>query len=686
MANYDLGTVGFTFQNTGAEETASDVSLVVQAIERAEKQFDSLQKALNRGKLSQEQYQRGVQQTEATIDRLTRVMQNQGSAIEQQAFAYGRAGRGLNEFGFYAQQVGYQVGDFFVQVQSGTNFLVAFGQQFTQLAGLIPGVFGAILGIGVSALTALGAGLMRSSESARTFQDALTSANDVLSETKDLAALARGDVAVLTEEFGRLTPATRALAEARVALGLRDMSDAAKALRDELTEMYNGNAWLNVSRAEELYAAFGFAGNASRQLEAALVDLKNQETLQGQADAATRLRELFISMAGPVQSMTKDELAFYLSIVDAEQATRNLLDRTGEVKDETSGWKRMLEGVKTVLDSIDGMALSVSLDLQSTASGWASEFLGKLTTGLENKAEYVKAVGGGRGLGMGGPELDPYGFRKQLDRVPAGKSGSSGSKRSGGGGGKGQTQEEYIQELIREDEQKRKLIGVSQEEQTASEREFKVREKLRDLKGSVTEAEIQATLRQMDATQKLIEQENRREAIISSASKTIEDAFMSMIDGSKSVADAFKGMIRDILLNVYRQNVVSPIGDMLSGAFKGAFQANGGAWNNGVQMFANGGVVGSPTMFGHSGGIGIMGEAGPEAIMPLKRGKNGKLGVQVDGNGGAVNIVQNFSFAANGDESVKRIIAQAAPQIAQMTQKQIIDSRRRGGSMKATFG
>lgn len=626
MANYDLGTVGFTFQNTGAEETASDVSLVVQAIERAEKQFDSLQKALNRGKLSQEQYQRGVQQTEATIDRLTRVMQNQGSAIEQQAFAYGRAGRGLNEFGFYAQQVGYQVGDFFVQVQSGTNFLVAFGQQFTQLAGLIPGVFGAILGIGVSALTALGAGLMRSSESARTFQDALTSANDVLSETKDLAALARGDVAALTEEFGRLTPATRALAEARVALGLRDMSDAAKALRDELTEMYNGNAWLNVSRAEELYAAFGFAGNASRQLEAALVDLKNQETLQGQADAATRLRELFISMAGPVQSMTKDELAFYLSIVDAEQATRNLLDRTGEVKDETNGWKRMLEGVKTVLDSIDGMALSVSLDLQSTASGWASEFLGKLTSGLENKAEYVKAVGGGRGLGMGGPELDPYGFRKQLSRVPKAKTGSSG-----GGGGGGKRQEDLRREI--------------------------------------------------ELTKELTQAEKDRQSIIRSVDNALEDGFMSMVEGTKSVKDAFKSMARDIIKELYRvlviQRMVGSITgglDLFSGPSTGSFGLPFGGAN------ASGGSMVTGKSY-------LVGENGPELVIPRHSGTVVNANQTSAMGGGSEGFTQNLSINVTGSDAamVRTEVAKMIPQITNATKSAIIDAKQRGGQMAAAF-
>ena len=67
--------------------------------------------------------------------------------------------------------------------------------------------------------------------------------------------------------------------------------------------------------------------------------------------------------------------------------------------------------------------------------------------------------------------------------------------------------------------------------------------------------------------------------------------------------------------------------------------ASGSAWENGIQKFANGGVFGSPTLFGHKGGLGMLGEAGPEAIMPLTRGSDGKLGVK--GSGVIVNIINN---------------------------------------------
>ena len=51
-----------------------------------------------------------------------------------------------------------------------------------------------------------------------------------------------------------------------------------------------------------------------------------------------------------------------------------------------------------------------------------------------------------------------------------------------------------------------------------------------------------------------------------------------------------------------------------------------------------------------------------------------------------LSLTRTLTSKANGDDSVKRIIAQAAPQIANMTKKSMMDDRRRGGQMKSTFG
>ncbi|WP_439884437.1 phage tail tape measure protein [Pseudomonas syringae] len=90
----------------------------------------------------------------------------------------------------------------------------------------------------------------------------------------------------------------------------------------------------------------------------------------------------------------------------------------------------------------------------------------------------------------------------------------------------------------------------------------------------------------------------------------------------------------------------------LSG-WSGIAQAKGGAWSGGVQMFANGGaftnsIVSKPTAFGLAGGgVGVMGEAGDEAIMPLARTAGGQLGVRALGGGGGNSNTYNFPVSVS---------------------------------------
>jgi lambda family phage tail tape measure protein len=113
--------------------------------------------------------------------------------------------------------------------------------------------------------------------------------------------------------------------------------------------------------------------------------------------------------------------------------------------------------------------------------------------------------------------------------------------------------------------------------------------------------------------------------------------------------------------------------------------ANGMAFNNGVPgMYATGTVVNAPRFF--AGGAGLMGEAGPEAIMPLKRGADGRLGVASTGGGSAGQIVTfgDFHFTINGniqDEATaqamqQQMVAQLATVIAD---QRISNSWRTGG-------
>ena len=84
---------------------------------------------------------------------------------------------------------------------------------------------------------------------------------------------------------------------------------------------------------------------------------------------------------------------------------------------------------------------------------------------------------------------------------------------------------------------------------------------------------------------------------------------------------------------------------LLSGLLRGVTPFAKGGVASGIMPFASGGVVSAPTYFPMGRSVGLMGEAGAEAILPLQRGADGRLGVAAGGGGGAVNVVFNVTAA-----------------------------------------
>lgn len=136
------------------------------------------------------------------------------------------------------------------------------------------------------------------------------------------------------------------------------------------------------------------------------------------------------------------------------------------------------------------------------------------------------------------------------------------------------------------------------------------------------------------------------------------------------------GVLGGFLGTLIGKGIVSLFGSIFAngGAFGTAQKyALGGAFDQ-AQRFATGGaftnqIIANPTLFKFAGGakMGLMGEAGPEAIMPLKRGPNGSLGVQSHGGGGnravSVEVHNHISLAgALGQDSVVAIAQGVAEQ------------------------
>ncbi|EBY9722678.1 phage tail tape measure protein [Salmonella enterica subsp. enterica serovar Chester] len=171
-----------------------------------------------------------------------------------------------------------------------------------------------------------------------------------------------------------------------------------------------------------------------------------------------------------------------------------------------------------------------------------------------------------------------------------------------------------------------------------------------------------------------------------------EDWASSVLQSMQKII--LNAMLVDSLRSTSNSGFFSSIGGMF-GAGAGAVSGStpSGAYNSaasGLQLNAKGGayasaslsaysnsIVSSPTYFAFAKGAGLMGEAGPEAIMPLTRSADGSLGVRVvgsqspaAGNGITQHITQHFTISGNGDAALKQAMQEAARQGANDGAKQ----------------
>ena len=165
------------------------------------------------------------------------------------------------------------------------------------------------------------------------------------------------------------------------------------------------------------------------------------------------------------------------------------------------------------------------------------------------------------------------------------------------------------------------------------------------------------------------------------ALKSTEDAFVNFaMTGKLSFRDLANSIISDMIRIAIQQAIIKP----LMASFGFTF-ADGGVFQNGsVTPFAKGGVVNSPTMFPMSRGMGLMGEAGPEAIMPLRRLGNGRLGVESTGGG-----TQNVSVTVNVEGGQSKVqgdagkAGQLGQVVAQAVRNELVVQKRPGGLLAA---
>ena len=175
---------------------------------------------------------------------------------------------------------------------------------------------------------------------------------------------------------------------------------------------------------------------------------------------------------------------------------------------------------------------------------------------------------------------------------------------------------------------------------------FKTLEKIRELVADDAQIDVRNFFKGVEEgadgasgkTDKLSKSMSKIQSIVKSG---LESVFQAAFQGADKAVEALRKMGLELLKVVAKMQLYQFLAKAMPNIFgHGGFAPLVNATGQ-VTKFAQGGVVNGPTPFPMANGMGVMGEAGPEAIMPLSRGPDGKLGVKGGGANVTIQIVNN---------------------------------------------
>ena len=606
---------------------------------------------------------RGVDRLKNSTNNLTKDTKILATAQQSSGNVARTAGRKMSGTGMAIQQVGYQTGDFLVQIQGGTNAMVAFGQQATQLVGVLPMVAGNLglsmgaaiglsagLGILIPLVTAVGAYFMRSGEQAKSFEDNLSDLETQVKEYAEATELSRDAMRGAREEFGYTSGVLQTIVgDLQIISRIGAFDTLGKTISTLRSEHISGfeSDLENIKDLLQLGGWFSAISDEAIEFNSNLLTMEdNTASLGFRLEAALDLRQMLLDNSGGIDNMTKAQRDFFSSLVGTIQAMEILLGVGDNIENNQEVLVEGAKGFLKIWESIRDVVI-----------------------------EAKDAMGGGSNLSDAQYQQSLYyqAFAESMAAAPASpvKHTSTGTARPSRSTSS-TPQVTPLETMVKE-------IALMEELRGKTEEYTYVRNKLGDTYSEFDREAVAGYEAQYAAIQDLIDLDQERASLATSIADSIGDGYTAMVEGTMSVKDAFKSMAKDIIKQLWDVLVMQRlIGSVGVGGGVGATGVAG--FIGGLLGFDGGGYTGSGA---RSGGVdgkgGFMAMLHPqETVVDHTKGQSS--------GGTTVQQTLNFNFSANGDETVKKLIAQAAPQIAKMTKSSMLDDRRRGGATKAAFG
>lgn len=616
-----------------------------------------------------------------------------GDKVKADFVQVGRAGKkALDDIGaastssrFAMQNAAFQVQDFFVQVASGTSATRALSQQLPQLLGSF-GLFGALAGTAVAALAPLIGSMFEGKEEARDLSEILEDMSRATEAAKASSIAAQVPLAELTKQYGELADEVERARDSKA----KFEQDRAKTA---VTSGAQGAAGIALGPdLSDIKGIVGVIGGDVDALIAKVEELRNAADATASKEVATEIERQIALTVEQIQ-LTRgvgreiENLSSSYGIARAE--AERIVSAAAQLRDAT--------GVQAQAEAADALAQELDKVFSST-----SDIDAKMPGILDALAKIVAEAAGLSGaIGASADEAARLSANlfaaRQMDLAARGKvySGRGGDPRTanqqgydefkydgptldklnnpivrggagrGGGGGGGAAQREQ-NELMREAER------IFERTRTSAERYADEVANLDQLlKGGHISQDTYS--RAVDQLKDKLDDAGRAARNLGDEAG---DALKEIILQGGNAREVIAGLLADMAGSLFSSGWSALTGALFPSAKGNVF--DGGS----IVPFARGGIVDRPTLFPMRRGTGLMGEAGPEAIVPLRRGADGSLGIAANGMaGGGVTVQVNVDARGATEGTAAQVAAavrQQIPGIVRQAVAGVADAKRRG--------
>jgi hypothetical protein len=696
----------------------ADLQIIVEVDgQRAVDQLDSKIKKLSKtSKVLSTDFDR----TERSAKRFNTTALEGVRGLNQYGKTFNGTGRNLNRFNMQLQQVGYQVGDFAVQIQGGTNAMVALGQQGSQLLSVFGGAAGALAGAGLAIASAFLAPLLQAKQDAQDTTEVMNELKGVLGDYDSIVRDAAMSTSQLSERFGsfagnagRLLGVLKEIQRVKLGQAISQVSGigplSSAAARDILDEQGEVSRRLTGAQAGDIYDFFDLnrfktkkRGQIGGEFAVLSGMLASAKTFKDQEDALQGLLDFTLKYAGAYEDMTGEQKSYYEAIAQAQQLVHDAAnaERIAEEAANDKAKKIQEDEFKAAMKAsqMQLAAGQVVRDAEEKAEKQRKdEQIKRFKFAMQASQMQLK---NGQQVRDAEAKAEKQAAKLQIDREKAMQAMqediAAGQKtRDAERARRDKKAHEVRMGYIALEARSQMLLGTSPMfiNMDSLEVAAQIHKDKKAAEEAAAKIAAKALQKEIDLTRELTDAQKQQVEIADTVSGAFGGFFMDLVDGTTSAKDAFRSMATDIIQQLYRILVVEQLVQSIAGAITGSFAPASAAGTGGsvapprrptgvFNRYEGGGYTGSgPRSGGLDGKGGFMAMLHPrETVVDHTKGQSA----------GSTVVNQTFNISANTSDDTKRLItqtiAQASPAIINQSVGAVMNQRRRGGSMKSAFG